>query len=276
MGTRRRLLIIRPAAALLATALATVAVAQPVDLLGATPVELPAPVLAELATIEDYAYNFDHPGYYALLEHIAMTPPAADLRERALPIGDWTLLAERPSEYRGQPLTLRGEVWANKAPYIHIGRPELGRVAQLELVSPGAPVKATIICTTDVSDIPLLASVRVTGYFVMMRRYRDAQNREQIAALLVSHGPTVVERLAPPAQRDPPRWIWITAAVVGGLLFGWLLLRRATPSHGRPDYSRLHANHAAPQDLSADLSDWAEHQPAPADDDAGQGPAERP
>ena len=41
MGTRRRLLIIRPAAALLATALATVAVAQPVDLLVEFAVERP-------------------------------------------------------------------------------------------------------------------------------------------------------------------------------------------------------------------------------------------
>lgn len=221
---------------------------------------LPDDLRASLATVVDFAPNFDHPAYYALL---AWVKRQDDAMAGATPIDldDWSALAERPSEFRGLPLMIDGYVGRNKAPYVHVGRRELGRVWQLELYRPSEPIKATVICTTDVGDAPPHSRIRVAGYFVMMRKYRDAQNRDQYAALLVAQGPTLIERAAATATPRGFDWRWAATAGALGLGLAWVWLRMATRGGGRRPTRTLHATREPPMNLADDVADWAADDP---------------
>ncbi|MEW6249433.1 MAG: hypothetical protein AB1716_02220, partial [Planctomycetota bacterium] len=200
--------------------------------------ELPADARAALAHIQDGAFNFDQPGFYAVLEFVKRSPQSPGFAQTPIVIADWRDLAERPADFRGRPVTIRGRVGRNKAPYGLHSRPELGLLSQLELRPAGdagwpaegshvagaqppggdnssdanLPLSATLILTEPAADIPLDAVITVTGYFVMLRsyhgppqRYGGASQRVHQAVLLVAPGPTVIERTASGSARTDDR-----------------------------------------------------------------------
>ncbi|MGD8452186.1 MAG: hypothetical protein PVJ57_10240 [Phycisphaerae bacterium] len=265
MGRRRRLLTAAGVLAALCGAgtpppAAFAQTSQPATSTAPT-TELPPAVATLLDSVQDYTYDFNNPAYYAILEFVKRSPRSPGFAIEPIVIDDWQQLVERPADFRGKAVTIEGTLGRNKDSYVHGARPDLGTVWQLELRRPDEPVACTVICTNDVSDLPLEADVRFTGYFVQMRRYPTRSGRPGLAALIVAPGPTEVSRSAPiTSSANNVDWRWLVAAVVAGLIITVLLLRRAARV-GRTDISALRARRPAPLNLSDDLADWAADRP---------------
>jgi len=218
--------------------------------------ELPADVRTALGATQDFAFNFDQPGFYAVLDFVKRSPRSPGTTQTPLDVSDWRDLLERPGEFRGRPVTVTGVVGRNKAPYTLPARPELGQLWQLELQRADQPLTCTLILTENAADIPLGAVLRVTGYFVMTRSYHGASGRVQQAALIIAPGPTSIERAAPRVAAGALDWRWLVGAIVVGLVVTIVLLRWTRGQ--RHEYATPHARHEAPMNLADDLAAWAE------------------
>jgi hypothetical protein len=234
--------------------------------------ELPAEVLASLQGVEDFAFNFDHPAVYGLLEYLQNTPLSPGHVRQPVEIEDWRVLLERPSDFRGEPVVVEGLVGHNR-PWEYVGaeHPGLGAVWQLEIERRDQPIACTVLLTHDAGDIPLRATIRVTGYFVMIRQYYSETKRVRQAALLAAQAPTLVAQAAPRTATEPARgWMWLIVVLTAGLLVTWILLRRSAIG-GQRDLQTLHAEREAPMSLADDLAAWAT-----GDETAGDEQDERP
>ena len=232
--------------------------------------ELPAAARAELAHTQDFAFNFDQPGFYAVVAFVKQSARSPGDVQTPLEVHDWRDLLERPNDFRGRPVTIEGVVGRSKSPYTLPSHPELGTLWQLELQRPDEPITCTLILTGSAADIPLDASLTVTGYFVMVRSYYDSSNHVRQAALLVAPGPTTIGSVVPhapgPGALD---WRWLIVAGVVGLLAAFLLLRRSVAAQRR-EYHALQARHEAPLNLADDLAAWARDQRGDTDADNGE------
>lgn len=221
--------------------------------------ELPSAVLTQLEAIEDFALHFDHPGFYAVARFVHSHPLSPGFVEPPTEIADWRLLQEQPRAFRGRPITLTGIIAANKDPYRLPNIPELGLLSQIELTGTNQPLTATLIFTQPATDLPLGATLTVTGYFIMVRQYLDSAGRPRPALLLVAPGPSAIGQRMPTSA--PPRpWVWLIIAGSGGLVAAWLWTRR-TARLERTDLRTLTARRPAPESLVDDLADWAEAHP---------------
>lgn len=196
--------------------------------------ELPSDVRAALERAEDFAFNFDQPGFYAVVEFLKRSGHAPGFAREPIVIDDWRDLLERPGDYRGQPVTVAGIVGRNKAPYTLESRPTLGPITQLELSRDDQPLTCTVILTQAAADIPLGATLHVTGYFIMVRQYHGRSNRVQQAALIVAPGPTTISRPLPSrADAGAFDWRWALAAVGAGLAIAVVLIRQSARNAAR-------------------------------------------
>ncbi len=222
--------------------------------------ELPEAVRTALAQVQDFAFNFDQPGFLAVLAYAKTSPRSPGFAQTPLAVTDWRDLLERPGDFRGRPVTVTGIIGRNKDPYRLAGHPELGYVTQVELRRDDQPLACTLILTEGAGDVPVNATVQVTGYFVMIRQYYGPSNRVQQAALLVAPGPSSIT-WQPPQQpaAEGPDWRWMLGAVAIGVLITIVLLRR-TASGGRHDVHELRARRAAPVSLADDLDEWAKRE----------------
>ncbi len=221
--------------------------------------ELSADVRAALAQTEDFAFNFDQPGFYAVLEHVEHSPFSPGHTQTPIVVQDWRDLLERPNEFRGRPVTVTGSIGRNKAPYSLPAHPALGLIWQLELERPDQPLSCTLILTEDAADLPLGATVEVTGYFLMIRQYYGPSKRVYQAALLVAPGPTEVGTAVARPAASKLDWEWMALAVLLGLVITVVLLRRSG-RRGRPDFRSLRAGHEAPVSFADDLAEWADRE----------------
>lgn len=259
MGRRRRFLT---AAAIAAAGVLPVAMgraAEPPPTSQAVE-ELPPELLALLAGVEDFTYDHDHPAYYALLAYVKNSPLAPGHAREPIVVEDWRELLERPADYRGLPITVEGVIGRNKDPFTHRRHPELGLAWRVELRRADQAATCTVIFTNDVSDLPLGATIRVTGYFLKINRYPTKSKEAGLAALLVAPGPTTVSLLGAGSLDEGPDWRWMVAAVVAGLVVTFYLLWR-TQRGTRRDVRKLRATHAAPESLADELAQWAEREP---------------
>lgn len=225
--------------------------------------ELPPDVCAALDRIQDFTFNFDQPGFYAVVESVAHGTLSPGHTEPPIEIEDWRDLLERPTDLRGRAVTVDGVIGRGKDPYRLNQRPDLGLLSQIELARPDQPLSCTLIFTQSVADLPLGATIRVTGYFVMIRQYHGPSGRAQQAALIVAPGPTSITRAGGrPATSPELDWRWMLAAVALGALLTLILLRR-TAGQRRREAHTLRSTAPAPLNLAHDLQDWAanEHPP---------------
>lgn len=223
------------------------------------PEELPAQVLEQLATVEDLTFDFDHPGYYAVLKFVRESPRAPGFSRPPVRVSNWQELVERPADFRGLPVTITGIVGRNKDPYVHQRHPELGAVFQTELWDPDQPIACTVVFTQDVRDLPLGATVTVTGYFVKINRYPRPSGEPGISALIVAPGPVAMGRQAARFRPDQGGWWPLGAAVAAGLFIAFVVLRsarRTQPREPRP----LPASSPAPMNLARELAEWAQRE----------------
>jgi hypothetical protein len=227
--------------------------------------ELPEHVRAALAAIEDFSFSFAQPGFHAVLEYVKTMGGSPGQAGAAVVIDDWTALLERPADFRGLPVTIEGLVGRNKSwRFEQEERRHLGPVWQLELWRPDQPIAATVILTDDADDIPIGATIRVTGYFVMIRQYHSDTKQVRQAALLVGHGPTLVTRTgAAQTTRSASNLIvGLLVTATAALLITWVLLRRSV-GKTRPASTTPRASAAAPMSLADDLAAWAEQEQPP-------------
>jgi len=217
--------------------------------------ELPEEVVALLSSVEDFTFDFDQPGYYAVLRFVKSSPFAPGFGSSPVVVDDWRSLVERPGDFRGLPVTIEGQIGRNKDPYVHAQYPELGQVWQVELLRPDQPVACTVVFTSDVSDLPLGAAVRVTGYFVKVNRFPRSRGEPGLSALLVAPGPSRVTRTVARSAGGLD-WRWLAGAIVGGLVVTFILLRRSRRFE-RSDLRALEPDRPAPLNLADDLAAWA-------------------
>jgi hypothetical protein len=221
--------------------------------------ELPAQVRGLLATVEDFSFDFDHPGYFAVLGFVRESPHAPGFSRPPVNVSDWQEFVERPRDFRGLPVTITGIVGRNKDPYIHERHPELGAVFQTELWSPEQAVTCTVIFTQDVRDVPVGATVTVTGYFVKINRYPRHSGEPGISALIVAPGPVAISRQAARALQGRGEW-WLLAAAAGAGLVIAVIVLRAARRIGSREARWLPASRPAPMNLSQELAEWAQRE----------------
>ncbi len=221
--------------------------------------ELPAQILAHLDLVQDFTLNFDQLGFYAVVEHVRNSPHAPGDAQTPIGVDDWRRLLEQPEAFRGCAVTISGRVGRNKDPYVLPRFPELGQLGQIELQRDDMPLTCTAICTGDVTDVPVGATVELAGYFIMIRQYHGAAGRLHQAALLVTPGVSSITRAVPAASVSASAgrilWGFIGAAIVG-VVITIVLLRRARV-WGRHDVHTLRSSRPAPLNLADDLADWA-------------------
>ncbi|NLG44153.1 MAG: hypothetical protein GX547_12965 [Phycisphaerae bacterium] len=225
-----------------------------------TRTELPPNLDQELAAIQDFTYDFDHPAYYHLLAFVQNSLQAPGFNTPPIVVDDWRVLIERPADYRGLPVTVEGVVGRNKDPYVHPRHPELRPVSQVELSRPDQAVSCTLIFTQDVADIPIGATLQATGYFVKINRFPRQSGEPGLSALIVASGPSQVSRTAGRTSQTGPDWRWMVLAVLAGLIITVIMLRRAR-GFRRHNLRELHAEREPRINLAADLEDWAKREP---------------
>jgi hypothetical protein len=257
MGSvRRRLGAVASALATLGMGAATVCAQET----SAPAAILPPHLRERLATVEDFSFSFAQPGFYAVLKYLRAGGTAPDAAD-PITVSDWRALLERPADFRGVPIVVEGRVGRNSA-WRHISEPhrDLGMLWQIELSRPDQPIACTLILSEPADDIPIGATIRVAGYFVLIRQYYDASNRVRQAALLVGRGPTIVSTRAAPQQASPSNlWIGLIVVLTAGLLIAWLLLRRSV-KRASQGASSLEASRPAPFSLADDLAKWTREE----------------
>lgn len=218
-----------------------------------------ASLAAALEQVEDFRFDFDQPAFYEAVVHIRLHGDALHAQP-ALEIADWRDLLERPRDFRGRIVRVRGYVGANRAWTLQ-SWPDLGTLHQLELYADGAPLAVTLIATEDLSDLPIGAEIEAAGMFVMMRSYYSRTNQVRPAALIVCAGPTRVATGAPlRAEGGSVLW-WMVAILLGGLAAVWMIFRSNTRARRTPLES-LKARHPVAQNVADDLQKWVAEEDA--------------
>lgn len=229
---------------------------------GRGPTDLPPDLEKALDAVEDHTPSFDSPAFYALLRYVKNATLFFD--PDAPPLKDWQVLIERPASFRGRPVTVEGRVGRNSS--FHFQREEhkdLGPVTELQIANPGVPVSCRLVLTNDASDIPIGATVRVTGYFLMAHEYLAPNKRTMRAAVIIAKGPLQVTttRTRPPLMPQPG-WSWLIGALIVGGIVGWIMLRQ-TAAENRADLRTLRARTSPTANVAEEFRNWAESEELP-------------
>ncbi len=225
---------------------------------------LPGQVRDALVAIQDFSFSYAQPGFYALLEYMRADPdfdPAAGRGGAAgMPLTDWRILLERPADFRGRPVCIEGVVrrstaWRHQQPQYAA----LGTLWELQLSRRDQPLVCKLLLTEPAVDVPLGATLRVTGIFTTIQHYYSETHQLRQAAVLVARGPSQIAVAAKPPSSELGDWSragGLLAAGIAGLTLVWLLLRRST---ARPlDGSAPHATQTPGISLADQLQTWAE------------------
>lgn len=213
--------------------LGSAAAAQPAS--SSAPVSDDAPLVAQ-----DFAFNFDQPAFFELVRRTRAEGDGAISKNAPREVVDWREFIERPSDFRGAAVRIRGVLVRNKDPFALRANPELGLLTQLELTSPQPGLAATVICTDDVGDLSIGDTLEFVARFVMIRSYYADSGRVAHAPLFVAAAPLAAERAAPRSSSSASRHLpWIFASFVLALAAFWVILRRAAKAPIRTSEGRL-------------------------------------
>lgn len=225
--------------------------------------EIPEHVMSKLSEIEDFSLRIDFPGYYALLEFVRNSDFDPGDYQDAIEVSQWQSLLDRPSEFRGEPITIEGVVGRHRSWQYRDAarRKRFGTVWELDLHHPqrGYPISATVFLTGNADEIGIDSTIRVTGYFVMVQQFPRSGKPLGQKIVLIAKGPSMVARTAPPTPpaRAERRWIWGAAAAAAAMLVVWIIVRGSAKGE-RTDLGALTATHRAPLNLSDELDEWAD------------------
>lgn len=219
-----------------------------------------------LEDVRDGVFSFDDPAFYWFCRFVHEHPPSIDPADQASgqPL-NWKVLLERPSDYRGQLITIEGVVLSNQAHEV-TNRPGLPRLYQLELSQVAGPLLCSLILTEDPGDVPLRSVVNAQGYFIKIRGYRARDGAEGSSALVVANrlfaSRTPPTRVANPLESDLSSWL------VGGIVamaMIWFFMRRrlrGVEPHAGGHGAKMHAARPSERDF-----DWLVNDDQPRDSD---------
>lgn len=207
-----------------------------------------------LSSIHDFSFSYAQPGFYALLRRVKAH--GLDASEAARTNERWTDFLERPADFRGQIVHLRGTVGGNRRwKHESAEYADLGYLSEMQLTKADEPIICKVILSGDASDIPLGAIVDVDAYFVTIQHYYGESKRQHQAAVFVGQGPSIVSTAGPGRPAQPAfDWTGPIVAATAGLLIAYLILRRSV--HGRRPVAALRASREAPLHLADELAEW--------------------
>lgn len=219
-----------------------------------------------LEGVRDGAFSFDDPAFYWFCRYVHSHPPPIEPADRASgqPL-NWKVLLERPSDYRGQLVTIEGVVLSYQAHDV-TNRPDLPRLYQMELSQVAGPLLCSLVLTEDPGDIPLRSVVKAQGYFIKIRGFRARDGAEGSSPLIVANSlselRTPAARIANPLENRLSSWL------VGGIVamaMIWFFMRRrlrsVEPHAGGPG-ARVRAGSPSDRDF-----DWLVKNDQPRDSD---------
>lgn len=218
-----------------------------------------------LARVQDQVFTFDDEAFYWLCRRIRHFDPPAVFQigasESCLP---WKFLLERPSDYRGDLVTVEGILRSRHSFRIDSpARGDLGTLHQAELSDVETNSFCTVIVTESPEPIPIRARVRAKGYFLKVRAFRDSEDRTGFAPLLIARS---LISVAPPVSlreamsRD--RWNWWDPRRPTSLA-GWIavLLAVLVLARGLRRTQRRFPDRREAAADSADDFEWMERPP---------------
>lgn len=182
-----------------------------------------------LEDVRDNVFSFDDPAFYWFCSYVASDKADGALAGKESPEAlPWSMLLERPGDYRGKPVVIEGTLQTSRA-FDVTNREGLGRLYQCELSESGTRALCAVICTQEPSDVPLRSRVRVKGYFIKVRAFQNSAGETGAGPLIVAKN---LHLLTPPATGIPgggpagslDRWLIPGIAVLALI---WLWLRRA-------------------------------------------------
>ncbi len=196
-----------------------------------------------LSDVRDHVFSFDHPAFYRIRELVATE---GDLAKYRIDAGEtptpWRFLLERPSDYRGSLVLVEG-LLLSKSSYQVPNRPDAGPYHECHLGQADSRAVCTVVLAEDPAEIPINATVRTKGYFILARAFENKAGETGSGPLLVARR---LEKCAPAgatadSHADTQLLRWVVGATAL-LAIIWLALRRVfqrSPS-GAESISRTH------------------------------------
>lgn len=184
-----------------------------------------------LEGVRDGVFSFDDPGFYWFCRYVKQH---RDPSEFAVTAADspipWRFLLERPSDYRGQLVTVEG-ILQSRPVFIQTSpmRGDLDRLTQCELSESGTRSFCTVITTDEAEDTPVHSRVRAKGYFIKVRGYTTDAGETGAGPLIVARRLEVVRTPSSGLTEGPPGLPGLSKAIMiatAALAVIWLLLRR--------------------------------------------------
>ncbi len=181
-----------------------------------------------LEDVEDHVFSFDDPAFYWFCRWVREDGDSAAYiaSPQDEPV-DWRFLMERPSDYRGELVTIEGKLLRREAFEVP-NREGVGRLTQCDLTDVGTRAVCTAILTEGSAQAPIGSQVRVRGYFIKIRSFKTTAGDTGIGPLIVTRD---LERFAAPggppdsSDRMTLMYKWLIGAIgVLGLL--WVATRR--------------------------------------------------
>lgn len=185
-----------------------------------------------LSAVRDHVFSFDDPAFYWYCRFVRADTdldryrPGTDEKPTA-----WRSLLERPSDYRGELVFLRGEVMRTHG-FDVPNRPGVGRLFQVELAESGSRSVTTVILTEDPGEVPIGSRASVRGFFIKVRSFQTVGGSSGTGALIVSKqlkvesNRSISDTFQPPISPDDLlKWL---AGTTGALFVVWIVLRRFT------------------------------------------------
>lgn len=183
-----------------------------------------------LSGVRDHVYSFDDPAFYWFCRHVRDDEDVERYVAReGEPTTSWRFLMERPTDYRGQLVTIEGRLLRREAFEVP-NREGVGRLYQCEIGQSGTRAVCTAVLTSDPGDIHVQTPVIVRGYFIKVRAFQTLDGQSGAGPLVVSQRLVQRGTVASAADTAPEvvadsltTWIGVSTVV---LLVVWIVIRR--------------------------------------------------
>lgn len=218
-----------------------------------------ADVAAALAQTTDFSFAYAQPGFFALLSAIKSGTLAPGETSPAVELSSWNDLLDRPADFRGIAVTIRGTVGRNTSwQFQDPERQSLGPVWELQLTSRDTPLICKAILTQSAADVPVGSEVTLTGCFVMIQQFYSESRQLRHAAILVGVGPTRISRAAPTTTHVGPSATLVVSLALAGFALALVLPRvLARPRH---ELHELRAARRPDANVADEFERWARRQ----------------
>ena len=182
-----------------------------------------------LQNVHDNVFTFDDPAFYWFCKFVKSDADQAKYDVRSdHPALPWRFLLERPSDHRGQLVTIEGTL-LSRYEYDVTNRAGAGTLYQCELGDPGTRAICTVVVIEPPGEIPIRSRVKTKGYFIKVRAFRTDAGESGAGPLIVSRRLDVIEEpeegsgVATWSVRGGRTWLIVATAA---LVIIWLVLRR--------------------------------------------------